>query len=152
MGALECQMMNIRTLYSNQQAMRTAIYPTVVIRLIVIHYCDLHPHRLQQQLHHQHPRLMLNFIKPFVMQDLIFWNDFHVSQGSLGILPVRKKRIHWLTFTSKLLVISAHVLDHPIAKAIIPLLPPSVQAMRNNDTVQQTMNDYDRATYYLAQW
>lgn len=44
------------------------------------------------------------------------------------------------------------MLDHPIAKAIIPLLPPSVQAMRNNDTVQQTMNDYDRATYYLAQW
>ncbi|KAI8149104.1 rab-GTPase-TBC domain-containing protein [Fennellomyces sp. T-0311] len=47
---------------------------------------------------------------------------------------------------------AAQVLEHPISKAIIPLLPPSIQSLSRNITVRETMNDYDRATYYLAQW
>ncbi|ORY93127.1 rab-GTPase-TBC domain-containing protein [Syncephalastrum racemosum] len=47
---------------------------------------------------------------------------------------------------------AAHVLDHPIIKPLMPLLPPSVQAMSRNQTVQTTMHEYDRFTYYLARW
>lgn len=47
---------------------------------------------------------------------------------------------------------AAHVLDHPIVKPLMPLLPPSVQAMSRNQTVQTTMHEYDRFTYYLARW
>ncbi|KAF7726914.1 GTPase activating protein [Apophysomyces ossiformis] len=44
------------------------------------------------------------------------------------------------------------LLDHPIARPIIPLLPPSVQAMSRNGTVRETMNDYNVATHYLTRW
>ncbi|KAG0169620.1 GTPase activating protein [Apophysomyces sp. BC1034] len=47
---------------------------------------------------------------------------------------------------------AVQLLDHPIARPIIPLLPPSVQAMSRNGTVRETMNDYNVATHYLTRW
>jgi hypothetical protein len=46
----------------------------------------------------------------------------------------------------------AHILDHPVAQPILPLLPISVQALGRNGTVQETMKDYNVASYYLTQW
>ncbi|SAM07207.1 hypothetical protein [Absidia glauca] len=47
---------------------------------------------------------------------------------------------------------AAHILDHPVAQPILPLLPLSVQALGRNGTVQETMKDYNVASYYLTQW
>lgn len=51
-----------------------------------------------------------------------------------------------------LMFLKAQILEHPVARAITPLLPPSIQALCRNVTVQRTMDDYDRATIYLARW
>ncbi|KAI8093217.1 rab-GTPase-TBC domain-containing protein [Halteromyces radiatus] len=47
---------------------------------------------------------------------------------------------------------AAHILDHPVAQPIVPLLPTSIQALGRNGTVQETMRDYNVASYYLTQW
>ncbi|ORX46044.1 RabGAP/TBC [Hesseltinella vesiculosa] len=47
---------------------------------------------------------------------------------------------------------ATHVLEHPVTQPLFPMLPASVQALRHNDTAQQTINDYNLANYYLTQW
>jgi len=47
---------------------------------------------------------------------------------------------------------SAQFLDHPLTRPIVPLLPPSVQSLANNETVKATMDDYDSARVFLAKW
>ncbi|KAI8579102.1 hypothetical protein K450DRAFT_199779 [Umbelopsis ramanniana AG] len=46
----------------------------------------------------------------------------------------------------------AQFLDHPLTRPIVPLLPPSVQSLANNETVKATMDDYDSARVFLAKW
>ncbi|KAI9499374.1 rab-GTPase-TBC domain-containing protein [Zychaea mexicana] len=67
-----------------------------------------------------------------------------------GRQALRDARWNVLERLSRITQIS--LLEHPISRAIIPLLPPSIQSLSRNITVRETMNDYDRATYYLAQW
>jgi hypothetical protein len=48
---------------------------------------------------------------------------------------------------------AAQVLVHPIARPILPLLPNSVQALgRNSSAAQQTLNEYQMASQYLANY
>ncbi|KAH8550144.1 putative GTPase activating protein [Umbelopsis sp. PMI_123] len=47
---------------------------------------------------------------------------------------------------------AAQFLDLPLARPIVPLLPPSVQSLTNNETVKATMEDYDSARVFLAKW
>ncbi|CAO3589695.1 unnamed protein product [Absidia cylindrospora] len=47
---------------------------------------------------------------------------------------------------------AANIVDHPVTQPILPLLPLSVQALSRNGTVQETMKDYNVASYYLTQW
>ncbi|KAI9475688.1 MAG: rab-GTPase-TBC domain-containing protein [Benjaminiella poitrasii] len=50
---------------------------------------------------------------------------------------------------------ATQVLDHPIARPLIPLLPTSVQALSSNSrngTMQNTLNEYQMASHYLARW
>ncbi|KAG2173987.1 hypothetical protein INT44_000101 [Umbelopsis vinacea] len=44
------------------------------------------------------------------------------------------------------------VLGHPYAQPIVPFLPPSVQHFAANDTVRETLEDFDSASLYIAQW
>ncbi|KAI7872174.1 rab-GTPase-TBC domain-containing protein [Spinellus fusiger] len=44
------------------------------------------------------------------------------------------------------------ILGHPSSRPIIALLPPDLQSLCNNETVKQTMDDYDSARIYLAKW
>lgn len=46
----------------------------------------------------------------------------------------------------------AQFLDHPFTRPIVPLLPPSVQSLANNETVKATIDDYDSARVFLAKW
>ncbi|KAI9320215.1 rab-GTPase-TBC domain-containing protein [Dichotomocladium elegans] len=64
---------------------------------------------------------------------------------------VREARFNILERFSQLTRLSRDTANHPIAKTILPLLPASIQGMVRNMIVQETMNDYDRATLYLAQ-
>ncbi|KAK4509078.1 uncharacterized protein ATC70_007428 [Mucor velutinosus] len=43
-------------------------------------------------------------------------------------------------------------LSNPASKPLMPLFPPSVQEMCNNETVKQTIDDYDSARIFLAKW
>ena len=45
---------------------------------------------------------------------------------------------------------AAQVLEHPITRPILPLLPLSVQALGKGS--QQTVNEYQMASQYLAKW
>lgn len=47
---------------------------------------------------------------------------------------------------------AVQVLEHPMARPILPLLPPSVQGLSRNYTVQNTLNEYQMASQYLAHW
>jgi hypothetical protein len=47
---------------------------------------------------------------------------------------------------------AVQVLDHPMARPILPLLPPSLQTLGRNYTVQNTINEYQMASQYLAHW
>ncbi|GAB5585524.1 GTPase activating protein [Umbelopsis nana] len=47
---------------------------------------------------------------------------------------------------------AAQFFDHPFTRPIVPLLPPSVQSLANNETVKATMADYDSARVFLAKW
>ncbi|KAI7905898.1 rab-GTPase-TBC domain-containing protein [Cokeromyces recurvatus] len=47
---------------------------------------------------------------------------------------------------------AAQVLEHPITRPLLPLMPPSVQALSRNGNVQNTINEYNMASYYLARW
>jgi hypothetical protein len=47
---------------------------------------------------------------------------------------------------------AAHVLDLPISKPLIPLLPPAIQALSHNRTVINTCNEYPAAHNYLAHY
>lgn len=47
---------------------------------------------------------------------------------------------------------AAQVLEHPIARPILPLLPTTVQSFVRNSTVQNTLNEYQMATHYLNRW
>ncbi|KAG2174706.1 hypothetical protein INT43_005764, partial [Umbelopsis isabellina] len=47
---------------------------------------------------------------------------------------------------------AAQFLDHPLTRPIVPLLPPGVQSLSNNETVKATMDDYDSARVFLAKW
>ncbi|KAG2179000.1 hypothetical protein INT43_001849, partial [Umbelopsis isabellina] len=44
------------------------------------------------------------------------------------------------------------VLGHPYARPIMPFLPPQVQQFADNATLRETMEDYDSASLYIAQW
>ncbi|KAH8555943.1 rab-GTPase-TBC domain-containing protein [Umbelopsis sp. PMI_123] len=44
------------------------------------------------------------------------------------------------------------VLGHPYAQPIVPFLPPAVQRFTANDTVRETLEDFDSASFYIAQW
>ncbi|KAG2224587.1 hypothetical protein INT45_003727 [Circinella minor] len=83
-------------------------------------------------------------------------NNTNNNQQSAAVIsgdPVRQalRDARW-NVLERISLTAAQVLDHPISKAILPLLPPSIQSLTHNITVRETMNDYDRATYYLAQW
>lgn len=43
-------------------------------------------------------------------------------------------------------------LSNPASKPLMPLFPPSVQEMCNNETIKQTIDDYDSARIFLAKW
>lgn len=92
------------------------------------------------------------YSKPFRVHVGISWSDYHALPGFHGPLQVRTKLIVMVCKGGVLIFDLANVLDHPLARPIVPLLPPIVQAMSRNRTVVETMNDYDRATYYLARW
>ncbi|KAK4509503.1 trifunctional hydroxymethylpyrimidine kinase/phosphomethylpyrimidine kinase/thiaminase [Mucor velutinosus] len=47
---------------------------------------------------------------------------------------------------------AVQMLEHPMARPILPLLPPSVQGLSRNYTVQNTLNEYQMASQYLAHW
>ncbi|KAI8381458.1 rab-GTPase-TBC domain-containing protein [Radiomyces spectabilis] len=47
---------------------------------------------------------------------------------------------------------AANILGHPASKSFMPLLPPGMQSMAHNETVQKTMEDYDSARIFLAKW
>ncbi|KAI8882738.1 RabGAP/TBC [Backusella circina FSU 941] len=47
---------------------------------------------------------------------------------------------------------AAQVLDMPISKPLIPLLPPAIQALSHNRTVITTCNEYPAASNYLAHY
>ncbi|KAL0085745.1 putative GTPase activating protein [Phycomyces blakesleeanus] len=44
------------------------------------------------------------------------------------------------------------ILGHPSSRPIVAMLPPEIQEMCNNETVKQTIDDYDSARIYLAKW
>ncbi|CEP13047.1 hypothetical protein [Parasitella parasitica] len=43
-------------------------------------------------------------------------------------------------------------LSNPASKPLMPLFPPSIQEMCNNETIKQTIDDYDSARIFLAKW
>ncbi|CEP17529.1 hypothetical protein [Parasitella parasitica] len=47
---------------------------------------------------------------------------------------------------------AAHVLEHPMTRSILPLLPSSMQTLGRNRTVQNTLREYQMASQYLAHW
>ncbi|KAI8639229.1 rab-GTPase-TBC domain-containing protein [Parasitella parasitica] len=47
---------------------------------------------------------------------------------------------------------AVQVLEHPMARPILPLLPPSVQALGRNRAVQNTLREYQMASQYLVNW
>jgi hypothetical protein len=53
---------------------------------------------------------------------------------------------------SNYLVCKDQVLGHPYARPIMPFLPPQVQQFADNATLRETMEDYDSASLYIAQW
>ncbi|KAI8339205.1 rab-GTPase-TBC domain-containing protein [Chlamydoabsidia padenii] len=60
----------------------------------------------------------------------------------------------WTIFErlSRITRASRNTADHPVAQPILPLLPLSVQSLSRNGTVQETLKDYNVASYYLTQW
>ncbi|CAO3676261.1 unnamed protein product [Umbelopsis vinacea] len=44
------------------------------------------------------------------------------------------------------------MLSHPYTRPIVPFLPPTVQHFAENATVRETIEDYDSASLYIAQW
>lgn len=69
--------------------------------------------------------------------------------------PVRK--IFQLTSTYTRLIANNlfcedQVLGSPYARPIMPFLPPQVQQFADNATLRETMEDYDTASLYIAQW
>ncbi|KAG0168373.1 GTPase activating protein [Apophysomyces sp. BC1034] len=44
------------------------------------------------------------------------------------------------------------ILGHPASRPLIPLLPPALQDMCSNQTVKETIDDYDSARLFLAKW
>jgi hypothetical protein len=51
-----------------------------------------------------------------------------------------------------LLLTSDQMLSHPYTRPIVPFLPPTVQHFAENATVRETIEDYDSASLYIAQW
>ncbi|OZJ04973.1 hypothetical protein BZG36_01763 [Bifiguratus adelaidae] len=47
---------------------------------------------------------------------------------------------------------AAHLMESPLARPLVPLLPPEMQVMLRNETLKQTMDDYDSMRVYLAKW
>ncbi|KAF7722974.1 GTPase activating protein [Apophysomyces ossiformis] len=44
------------------------------------------------------------------------------------------------------------ILGHPASRHIAPFLPPSLQELCSNQTVKETIDDYDSARIFLAKW
>lgn len=44
------------------------------------------------------------------------------------------------------------ILSNPASRPFVPLFPPGVQELCSNETVKQTIDDYDSARIFLAKW
>lgn len=44
------------------------------------------------------------------------------------------------------------ILSNPASRPFVPLFPPNVQELCRNETVRQTIDDYDSARIFLAKW
>lgn len=47
---------------------------------------------------------------------------------------------------------AVNILSNPVSRPFVPLLPPSVQELCLNETVQKTVDEYDSARIFLAKW
>ena len=49
-------------------------------------------------------------------------------------------------------IVLANILDHPLARPLVPHLPPGVNNLIQSDPARSVVEEYDAGRLYLAKW